>query len=108
MAGFVSWATHGIKRGRLKWNRKRLIGALGAALVLVAAAILYLVLVSRTAAQGRHIQQLQTELSLIDRENEQLEVRIAWASSIDSLKMRATALGYVLPEQVEFLRISGD
>jgi hypothetical protein len=108
MSGFVSWATHGIKRGRFKWNRRRISGALGVAVALVAMATLYLVLVSQTAAQGRHIQQLQAELSRIGRENEQLEVKIAWASSIEGLKMRATALGFVLPEQVEFLRIPGD
>jgi hypothetical protein len=108
MSGFVSWATHGIKRGRLRWNRRRLIAALCAAAVLVVTATLYLILVSQTAAQGRHIQQLQADLSLIGRENEQLEVRIAWASTIESLKIRATALGFVLPEQVEFLRVPGD
>ena len=34
MAGFVSWATHGIKRGRFKWNRRRISGALGVAVEL--------------------------------------------------------------------------
>jgi hypothetical protein len=74
---------------------------IGAVLVLVAG--LYLALVSRTAAQGRRIEQLQMEVFRLQRENEQLAVEIAESSAIPVLMERASTLGFVPAEHVEFL-----
>jgi cell division protein FtsL len=75
-------------------------------LVLTVAAALYLTLVSRTAARGRRIQQLEVELFRLQREIEQLEVEIARESSVPRLWERANELGFIPPEQVEFVYLS--
>jgi cell division protein FtsL len=78
-----------------------LVAAMVATLTLVAA--LYLGLVSRTAAQGRHIEQLQADVFRLQRENQQLAVEIADVSAVSRLMARARALGFVPAEQVQFL-----
>jgi cell division protein FtsL len=104
MSDFLQWVTHGIKRGRFEISPRtaRYLSALVVVLTLVAA--LYLMLVSQTAARGRHIQQLQTELFRLRRENEQLEVELASESSVSRLWERAIDLGFAPAEQVEFLQ----
>jgi cell division protein FtsL len=104
MSDFVHWVTHGIKRGRLEISPRTVLYLFTLVVVLTLVAALYLMLVSRTAARGRHIQQLQAELFRLRRENEQLEVQIASAGSVSRLRERAVGLGFVLAEQVEFLR----
>ena len=105
MSDFMTWVTHGMKRGKFEMGQRevRYVVATGVALALVAA--LYLVLVSRTAAQGRHVQQLRAELLWLERENEQLEVAVARAGSVLGLSARAEDLEFVPAEQVEFLRV---
>lgn len=103
MSDFMEWVTHGIRRGRFEMDPRTALYlfALVAGLTLVVA--LYLVLVSRTAACGRHIEQLQDELFRLQRENEQLEVDVARAGSISRLWERAIELGFVSAEWVEYL-----
>lgn len=103
MSDFLEWATHGVKRGRLELD-SRPVGLLVAIVVTLAlVAAIYLGLVSRTAARGRRIEQLQTEVFRLQRENEQLAVEIADVSSTARLMERAKALGFAPAEQVEFL-----
>ena len=106
MSDFTAWMAHGIKRGKFDMGRHQvqMIVATIVALTLVAA--LYLMLVSRTAAQGRHIQELRAELLRLRMENEQLEIAIARAGSVFRLAARAEEMGFVPAEQVEFLRIA--
>ena len=103
VSDFMQWVAHGIKRGRFEMNSRAALYlfALVTALTLVAAT--YLMLVSRTAARGRHIQQLQGELFRLQRENAQLEVRLATEGSVSHLRERAIALGFTSDGQVEFL-----
>ena len=103
MSDFLEWATHGVKREWFESDSRPvvLLSALAAILVLVAS--LYLMLVSRTAAQGRHIEQLQAKVFSLQRANEQLAVEIADVSAIPRLMERAEALGFVPAERVEFL-----
>jgi hypothetical protein len=103
MSGFIQRVTHGIKRGRFEMNPRVALYSLALILALTIMAALYLMLVSRTAAQGRHIQQLQRELFWFQREDEQLEMEVAREGAIPRLKERATELGFVPAEQVEFL-----
>jgi len=103
MSSFVQSVTHGIKRGRLEMNRRMALYLFALVVVLTLVAALYLMLVSRTAAQGRHIQQLQTELFQLQRDNEQLEVDVARAGSASRLRERAIDLGLAPAERVEFL-----
>ena len=108
MSDFMDWVTHGIKRGKFEMGPRTALYlcALVATLTLVAA--LYLVLVSHTAARGRHIEQLQAELFRLQRENEQLELEIAMESSVARLWERAIELGFAPAEQVDFLFPPGE
>lgn len=106
MSDFMQWVTHGVKRGRFEMNSRAILylSTFFVALTLVAAC--YLMLVSRTAAQGRHIEQLQVELFRLQRENEHMEVQIARESSISRLMERAIEAGFVPAERVEFLPLA--
>jgi len=108
MSDFMQWVAHGVKQGRLEKNPRiaLYLGVLVVALTLLAA--FYLLLVSQTAAKGRHIEQLQAELFRLQRENERLEIEIAEKSAVSRLVERATALGFVPAEHVEFLAGSGE
>ena len=102
MSDFMQWVTHGIKRGRFEMGPRVVLCSFTLIVALTLVAALYLTLVSRTAARGRHIEQLRTELFQLRRENEQLEVEIARESSIAGLKERADELGFGPAEQLEF------
>jgi cell division protein FtsL len=99
----MQWVTHGIKRGRFEMSRRTILYVSVMVVLLVVLATLYLMLVSQTAARGRRIEQLREELAWLKKENEQLEVDIAKASSIARLRSRAIELGFVPAERVEFL-----
>jgi cell division protein FtsL len=103
MSNFMQWVTHGIKRGRFEMSRRTILYVSVVVALLVVLATLYLMLVSQTAARGRHIEQLREELTWLQKENEHLEVEIAKTSSIAHLRSRAMELGFVPAEQVEFL-----
>jgi cell division protein FtsL len=104
MSDFVHWVTHGIKRGRFEVGSRTALYLSVLVVVLTLVAGLYLMLVSRTAAQGRHIQQLQAELFRLRRENEQLEVELASEGSVSRIWERAIELGFTSQEPVEFLQ----
>ena len=106
MSDFMSWVTHGIKRGKFEMSPRAVIAA--AVLVAIATVIAasYLMLVSRTAASGRHIEQLRAELMVLRRENQQAEVEIAGEISIPSLLERAEALGFEAARLVDALTAS--
>jgi len=106
MSDFMQWATHGVKRGRFEMGPRMALYLFVLAVALTLVAALYLTLVSRTAAQGRHIQQLQVELSRLQRGNEQLEVDVAREGSISSLRERVVELGLAPAERVEFLPLA--
>jgi cell division protein FtsL len=108
MSSFMQWVTHGIKRGRFEMNRRTILYVSVVVALLVVLATLYLMLVSQTAARGRHIEQLREELAWLKKENEQLEVDIAKASSVSRLQRRAIELGFVPAEQVEFLPLKAE
>jgi cell division protein FtsL len=105
MSDFMQWVTHGIKRGRFEMRPRTALRLLVLVVVLTLLAALYLMLVSRTAARGRHIQQLEVELFRLQRENEQLEVELAGEGSVSRLLERATELGFAPAEDVEFMQV---
>lgn len=108
MSDFMQWVTHGIKRGRFEMNRRMALYLALLVIVLTLVAALYLALVSRTAARGRHIEQFQAELFRIERENQQLEVEVAREGSIERTKQRALDMGLLPAEQVEFIEATLD
>ena len=105
MSDFMQWVTHGIKRGRFEMRPRMALRLLVLIVVLMLLAALYLMLVSRTAARGRHIQQLEVELFRLQRENEQLEVELASEGSVSRRLERATELGFVPAEDIEFMQV---
>ena len=104
MSEFMLWVTHGIKRGRFEMSPRMALRVFVLVAVLTLVAALYLMLVSRTAAWGRHIQQLEAELFRLQRENEQLEVKLAREGSVTRLWERAMELGFTPAEDLEFLQ----
>lgn len=105
MSDFMQWVTHGIKRGRFEVSPRTILYLVAFVIALTLVATLYLMLVSQTAARGRHIEQLREELFRLQRENEQLEVEVARESSTPRLLERALDLGldFAPAGQVEFL-----
>jgi hypothetical protein len=103
MSDFLSWVTHGVKRGRFELNSRAVVALFAAVVALTLVTALYLALVSRTAAQGRHIERLQAEVFRLQRENQQTAVAIAEACALPRVMSRAEALGFVPADQVEFL-----
>lgn len=103
MSDFMRWVTHGVKRGRFEMGPRAALYLFVLVAVLTLVAGLYLMLVSQTAARGRHIQQLQAELFRLQRENEQLEVELAREGSVSRLWERALELGFT-PQEPEYLR----
>lgn len=84
--------------------------ALGWAVILLLAAILgaiYLNQASRIATVGRRVQIEQSDLETLKRENNELELQIAEAQSLDKLQQRAVALGFrpAASDEIEYLVI---
>jgi len=107
MSDFMQWVTHGTKRGRYELPPRLKAILVGTVIAVTLVAALYLALVSRTAARGRHIEQLQSELFRLQRENEQLELEIAAEGSVDRTWERAIELGFAPADQIHFL-LPGD
>ena len=108
MSSFMQWVTHGIKRGRFEVNRRTALYLFAVVFVLTLVAVLYLMLVSQTAARGRRIEQLRRDLAWLEKENEHMEVQIADEGSISSLMRRAVENGFVRVEQVEYVYPIGE
>lgn len=102
MSTFMQRVTHGVKRGRFDLRSRAAIGLFASIAALTLVAMLYLMLVSWTAAKGRDIEQLQAELIRLEKENQQLEAKIAEEGAVYRLRTRAAALGFSPAEQVEF------
>ena len=75
--------------GGLEMDRRAFFAVLTVIAVIAVVAAMYLLVVSRTAGQGRRIQGLRRSLADQQRINAHLEVSIARASSAHSLIERA-------------------
>jgi cell division protein FtsL len=94
---------------RRKWldlDRRTFLAALAVVALIAMVAVMYLLVVSRTAGQGRRIQSLRSAVAEQERENSHLEVEIARASSAHRLIERAIDLGLapVTFDQLWFVR----
>ncbi len=87
----------------------------GTSLVLAAVVIvavigaLYLAQSSRTAAAGRHVQDLEGERQILEQQNAQLRAEIAALRSVPRLIREAEELGYhqARSDEVEYLIVRG-
>jgi hypothetical protein len=104
MPDLADWVAHGIKQSGLTKD-KRLVPLAVCVLLMVLVGGSYLVLVSRTAGEGRDIQRLEDELSDLRVGNEHLEVQLATEGSVQGLLQRAKGKGFILADKVEFLTI---
>lgn len=92
-------------RIQLQWIGLFLLG-----LVLIASITgVYLSISAQAAASGRKIQSLERQISNINNEIAELTAELAAAKSVENMKNRAEALGYVPlnPHQAVYLEISG-
>jgi hypothetical protein len=72
-------------------------------------AALYLDVTARAAVAGREIQDLRFEIIAVQRENADLETRLAKLTSSDEMERRARALGYrpVQPGELDYVPVPG-
>lgn len=103
MSDFVEWVTHGVKRGRFEMDSQSAVALSIVAGTLTVVIALYLIIISRTAARGRHIEELQATLFHLERENQQLMVEIAEESVVSRVRERAEALGFAPAQEIEYV-----
>jgi len=105
LAGLTRWAGHAVKRRGWNLNPRAVLGGLALVGALGLLAALYLALASQTAVLGRRLQEMEAERSEIARENAFLQDHIARLASIESLRERALAAGFVATGTVVFVPI---
>ena len=88
-----------------QWIGAFLLVVVGAAMV----AALYLDVTARTAVAGREIQELRAQISTVQRENADLETRLADLTSTAAMERRARELGYrpVQPGELDYVAVPG-
>ena len=82
-----------------QWVGAFLLAVIGIAMV----AALFLDVTARAAVAGREIQEMRFEIIAIQRENADLETRLAKLTSSSEMERRARSLGYrpVLPGELD-------
>ena len=88
-----------------QWVGAFLLFVIGAAMV----AALYLDVTARAAVAGREIQELRFDIIAIQRENADLETRLAKITSTDAMERRARSIGYrpVQPGELDYVPVPG-
>ena len=88
-----------------QWVGAFLLFVVGAAMV----AALYLDVTARTAVAGREIQEFRSQIAIVQRENADLETRLADLTSSTAMQRRALELGYrpVLPGELDYVAVPG-
>ncbi len=88
-----------------QWVGAFLLMVVGAAMV----AALYLDVTARTAVAGREIQELRSQIATVQRENADLETRLADLTSTAAMERRAIELGYrpVQPGELDYVAVPG-
>jgi cell division protein FtsL len=92
-------------RVQRQWVGVFLLAVIGAAMV----AALYLDVTARAAVTGREIQELRVQITTVQRENADLETRLADLTSTAAMQRRALALGYrpVQPGELDYVAVPG-
>jgi cell division protein FtsL len=88
-----------------QWIGAFLLVVIGAAMI----AALYLDVTARAALTGRKIQELQSQITTVQRENADLETQLADLTSTAVMQQRATELGYrpVQPGELDYVAVPG-
>ena len=109
MQGQATQIIHAYRQAPWRIQRQW-IGAFLLALICAAMiAALYLDVTARTAVAGREIQELRVLITTVQRENADLETRLADLTSTEIMQQRAEALGYrpVLPGELDYMAVPG-
>lgn len=77
------------------------------AVVTVSCAIAYVVQVNRASARGFQLRDAETRVEGLRRDVTSLEDRVAMLSSYQAMTERATAMGFVAVDHVEFVNPAG-
>jgi cell division protein FtsL len=88
-----------------QWIGAFLLVVIGAAMI----AALYLDVTARAALTGRDIQELRVQITTVQRENADLETKLADLTSTAVMQQRATELGYrpVQPGELDYVAVPG-
>ena len=100
---------HAYKQAPWRVQRQFVGAFLLVVIVLALVAALYLDLSARTALAGRGIQELQSEITAMQRTNADLETELANLTSSAVMQQRALELGYrpVKPGELDYVFVPG-
>jgi cell division protein FtsL len=100
---------HAYKQAPWRVQRQFVGAFLLVVVVLALVAALYLDLSARTALAGRGIQDLQSEITAMQRTNADLETELANLTSSAVMQQRALELGYrpVKPGELDYVFVPG-
>ena len=92
-------------RVQRQWVGIFLLAVIGVAMV----AAIYLDVTARTAVTGREIQELRVQITTVQRENADLETRLADLTSTAAMQRRALELGFrtVQPGELDYVAVPG-
>ena len=109
MQGQAIQIIHAYKQAPWRVQRQYVGAFLLTVIVLSLVAALYLDLSSRTTLAGREIQELQVEITNIQRSNADLETELANLTSSAVMQQRALELGYrpVKPGELDYIFVPG-
>ncbi len=109
MQGQATQIIHAYKqapwRVQRQWIGAFLLAVVGIAMV----AALYLDVTARTAVAGREIQEMRIQITTVQRENADLETKLADLTATAVMEKRAEDLGYrpVLPGELDYVAVPG-
>jgi cell division protein FtsL len=100
---------HAYKQAPWRVQRQYVGAFLLAVIVLALVAALYLDLSARTALAGREIQELQVQITTVQRSNADLETELANLTASAVMQKRALELGYrpVKPGELDYIFVPG-
>ena len=109
MQGQAIQIIHAYKQAPWRVQRQYVGAFLLAVIVLSLVAALYLDLSARTTLAGRQIQDLQVEITALQRSNADLETELANITSSAVMQQRAVELGYrpVKPGELDYIFVPG-
>ncbi len=109
MQGQATQIIHAYKQApwriQRQWIGAFLLIVVGGAMI----AALYLDVTARAAVAGREIQELRSEITAVQRENADLETRLADLTSTAVMQQRALERGYrpVQPGELDYVAVPG-
>lgn len=109
MQGQAIQIIHAYKQAPWRVQRQYVGAFLLTVIVLSLVAALYLDLSARTTLAGREIQELQVQITAIQRANADLETELAKLTSSAVMQQRALELGYrpVKPGELDYIFVPG-